>query len=99
MTKTQVSTFEIPAIQGFFPRMFSTSIDNGMRKGIPKQLWAAVITVYKDGDKVQAFTGNENPNNARVILLDGNGAVRYFYDGGFSVAALNDLRAHLQKPG
>jgi hypothetical protein len=92
MTKTKVDAYEIPTIQGLFPRMFSTVIDNGMRKGIPKELWKGVITVYEDGEKVQAFTGNEDPNNARVILLNKEGTILYFYDDGFSVSALNQLR-------
>ena len=95
MTKTEISAYELPTIQGLFPRMFSTMIDNGMRAGIPKQLWKGVVTIYEDGDKVQAFTGNENPNNARVVLLDKNGLILYFYDDGFSVAALNQLKSHL----
>jgi hypothetical protein len=92
MTETKVDAYEIPTIQGLFPRMFSTVIDNGMRKGIPKELWKGVITVYDDGEKVQAFTGNEDPNNTRVILLNKKGIVLYFYDDGFSVSALNKLR-------
>jgi hypothetical protein len=95
MTKTQVDAYEIPTIQGLFPRMFSTMIDNGMRKGIPKALWKGVITVYEDGESVQEFTGNEQPNNARVLLLDKNGVILYFYDDGFSVDALNRLRSLL----
>ena len=93
MTKTLVPVYEIPTIQGMAPRMFSTVINNGMRRGIPKELWKGVITVYTDGDKVQRYTGNKNPNNARVILLDENGLVIYFYDRGFSVDALNKVRA------
>lgn len=92
MTRTQVDVFELPTISGMFPRMFQTQIDNGMRKGIPKELWKGVITIYADGDKVQEFTGNTNPNNARVVLLDENSKILYFYDRGFSVAALNDVR-------
>ena len=95
MTETQVSVFEVPTIQGLFPRMFSTMIDNGMRAGIPKPLWKGVVTVYEDGETIQAFTGNENPNNARVVLLDDEGKVLYFYDDGFSVAALNQVRGIL----
>ncbi|WP_434928003.1 hypothetical protein ACRWQM_16310 [Shewanella sp. HL-SH5] len=95
MTQTQVAVYEVPTIQGLFPRMFSTFIDNGMRAGIPKPLWKGVVTVYQDGDQVQAFTGNENPNNTRVVLLDPQGKVIYFYDQGFSVDALNQLRALL----
>lgn len=95
MTQTNVDVYEIPTIQGLFPQMFSTTIDNGMRAGIPKQLWKGVITIYEDGNKIQAFTGNTNPNNSRVVLLNKNGKIIYFYDQGFSVEALNNLRAKL----
>ena len=95
MTGTEVAVYEIPTIQGMFPRMFSTFIDNGMRKGIPKPLWKGVVTVYEDGDKVQRFTGNQNPNNARVMLLNEKGEIIYFYDQGFSVDALNGVRNKL----
>tara|TARA_R110002153_G_scaffold174424_1_gene327625 strand:- start:17521 stop:18060 length:540 start_codon:yes stop_codon:yes gene_type:complete len=97
MTQTKVSAYEIPTIQGMLPRMFSGFIDSGMRKGIPKELWKGVVTVYADGDKVQRFTGNLNPNNARVMLLNKEGAIVYFYDQGFSVEALNEVREALEK--
>jgi cytochrome oxidase Cu insertion factor (SCO1/SenC/PrrC family) len=64
-----------------------------MRKGIPKALWKGVVTVYADGDKIQRFTGNQRPNNARVMLLDADGKVVYFYADGFSVDALNAVNA------
>lgn len=95
MTKTDSKVNEIPTIQGLFPRMFSTRINEGMRSGIPKELWGGVITVYKDGAELQKFSGNENGNNARVMLLDENARVVYFYDRGFSVQALNALRDKL----
>ncbi len=97
MTNTVVDTYELPTIQGLLPRMFSTYIDNGMRRGIPKALWKGVVTVYKDGDAIQQFTGNVDANNARVILLDENAKIVYFYDDGFSVKALNKLRAKLNQ--
>ncbi len=92
MTETKIKVYELPTIQGLFPRMFQTFIDEGMRSGIPKEIWGGVITIYKGGSTVQEFTGNENPNNARVILLDSDGKVIYFHDQGFSVIALNKLR-------
>lgn len=95
MTQTQLPVYELPTIQGMFPRMFRTYIDNGMRAGIPKPLWKGVITVYEDGDRVQQFTGNENPNNARVVLLNEAGKILYFYDQGFSVDALNQVRTFI----
>jgi hypothetical protein len=92
-TKTEAKVYELPTIQGMVPRMFSTFIDNGMRKGIPKELWGGVITIYRDGKIVQEFTGNENGNNARVLIIDEDGKVIYFYDRGFSVSALNNVNS------
>ena len=97
MTQTQADVFEVPTIAGMLPRMFETQINNGMRAGIPKSLWGGVITVFEDGDKVQALTGNINPNSARVLLLDSEGQIRFFYDEGFAVAPLKALRTELSK--
>jgi len=95
MTKTKAKVYELPTIQGLFPRMFKAFIDEGMRSGIPKELWGGVITIYSGGAEVQEFTGNENPNNTRVILLDKEGKVVFFHDKGFSVQSLNKLRSLL----
>lgn len=89
--KSTFPVYELPTIKGMLPRFFKTKIDQGMRRGIPKELWKGVITIYKDGKKLQQFTGNQNPNNARVILLDSTNVIRFFYDQGFSVKALNEL--------
>ena len=96
MTNTDIKAYELPTIQGMLPRMFSTFIDEGMRSGIPKELWGGVITVYADGAELQEFTGNENPNNARVFLLDKTGKIIYFFDRGFSVFALNELKEMIE---
>lgn len=90
MKKIDITVFEIPAIQGFFPKLFKDKIDQGMRRGIPNKLWSSVVTVYTDGDAVQKFTGNTNPFNARVLLVK-NGEILFFKDEGFSVDALNKL--------
>lgn len=91
MKQVPATFYELPTIQGMFPRMFKTQINNGMRKGIPKELWGGVITIYQDGDSIQKLTGNTHPNNARVMLLDRQRKIIYFYDKGFSVPALNEL--------
>ena len=96
MTGVKLPTYELPTIAGMAPRMFSTFIDSGMRKGIPKELWGGVITIYKDGEAVQKFTGNESPNNSRVVLINSSGEILYFYDRGFSVDALNKLKANIE---
>ena len=94
MKQVKVNVFEIPTIQGFIPRLLKNKIDSGMRKGIPKYLWKIVITVYKDGDRIQAFTGNTNPNNARVMLIDNKAKILYFTDNSL-VALFSGLRLTL----
>lgn len=91
MKQVTVPFYELPTIQGMVPRMFKAQINNGMRAGIPESLWQGVITIYEGGEQVQQFTGNDNPNNARVMLLDRTRKIRFFYDDGFSVVALNEL--------
>ena len=91
-TKTKVKVYELPTIQGWFPRIFQRRIDNFMRSGIPNELWGGVVTIYKDAETIQKFTGNVNPINARVILVGEGGEVIFFYDRGFSVNALNTFR-------
>jgi hypothetical protein len=94
-TNTQVAAYEIPTIKGMIPQMFSTVFDDAMREGIPKEIWKGVITVYEDGERVQKYTGNQKPKNARVLLINSQGEVTHFYDRGFSVEALNALRDKL----
>lgn len=95
MTKPNVAVYELPALKNPFAGWFSERIDNSMREGIPREIWQDVITIYADGDKVQRYTGNQTPKNARIVLVDAQGMVMHFYDRGFSVSALNALNASI----
>ena len=86
-------TLEVPTLPGMLPRMFRGFIDGGMRRGIPEEDWAAVVTVYGEAHKLAEFTGNEGTNNGRILLLDGDGRVVFYHDRGYSVASLNKLVA------
>jgi hypothetical protein len=94
--KTPIEFYEVPTIAGMLPGIFANQIDDGMRGGIPKELWAGVITVYGDAGRIEAFTGTENPMPARVILLDATGKVLWFHDRGFSPALLQELDAKIR---
>ena len=63
-----------------------------MRGEIPDEIWDSVITIYKDGEIIQEFTGNDNPRNTRVDLIDERGTVI-----GFPIKALNELISSLKK--
>jgi hypothetical protein len=84
--------YELPTIPGLLPSLFKEQIDEGMRKGIPQESWKDVITIYgDDGSKVTEWTGTENPNNARVLLLDEQGEVIWFHDKGYGLPSLQSL--------
>lgn len=89
---TPVPFLELPTIKGLAPRMFKGTIDEGMRSGIPIEDWRGVITLWADdAASVVELTGNERPNNARVLLLDAQGRVAWFADRGFSANLMLEL--------
>ena len=88
-------TFEVPTLPGLLPRFFAGFIDGGMRRGIPSEDWASVVTVYEDAEAIAKFTGNADGLTGRVLLLDGSGKVVFFHDRGFSVGTLRALEAAL----
>ena len=83
---------EVPTIPGAIPSMMQGTIDDGMRKGIPSEDWGNVVTLYGSAAKpVAEFTGTQNPRNGRMLLLDADGTVRWFWDQGFSAKRLMEL--------
>jgi hypothetical protein len=88
--------FEVPTVSGIVPTVLGDTIDAGMRSGIPREDWASVITIYRDGATVERFTGTERDLNARVLLLDENGTVIWFHDRGFSPSVALQLDAKVR---
>jgi hypothetical protein len=91
-----VRIVELPTIPSAIASLFSGTIDEGMRGGIPPEDWASVVTVYGSAAApITAFTGNEKNRNMRVLLLDGEGRVVWFHDEGYSAREQLDMEARL----
>ncbi|MEM9172627.1 MAG: hypothetical protein AAGA84_07980 [Pseudomonadota bacterium] len=89
LLQAEVTTrlLEVPTIPGAVASVASEFIDNGMRSGIPQEDWRLVVTLYGGAAKpVARFTGNQNGNNARVVVLDPDGRVAWFSDNGYSAS-------------
>lgn len=86
---------ELPTIAGMMPRAVQGFIDSGMRKGIPKEDWGSVITIYEDADKIIDAFGNENQQNAHVFLLNKEGKVIWTTNRGYSAGQVLDLKTSL----
>ncbi|MEQ8765670.1 MAG: hypothetical protein RL885_17230 [Planctomycetota bacterium] len=91
-----IPLYEVPTIDGLVPGMIAGSIDEGMRSGIPKEDWGSVVTVYGDADQIVAFTGDENPRNGRIVLLDADGKVAWFHDRGYSARLVLEIQEKLK---
>jgi hypothetical protein len=90
--KATVRILEVPTIPGMIPGMFAGMIDGGMRAGIPSEDWGSVVTLYgSDASKLVALTGNAGGPNMRVLLVDGDGRVRWFHDRGYSAGKCLEL--------
>jgi len=97
MTGVKVLINELPVLNSWFPDFLQKRIDRGMKSGIPKNLWKNVMTVYDDAEIIKKFLGTENPNNARVVLLDPSQRVIAHYDNGFSSKSLAKILALLPR--
>ena len=82
--KTPIELLELPTIAGMMPEMVSEFISNGMRSGIPQEDWGTVVTVFEDAEKIIAALGNERPQSAYVVLINGDGGILWFYNQGYS---------------
>ena len=91
MAGGQVRALEVPTLPGWVPNLISGTIDGGMRRGIPKEDWAGVVTVYDEAPAIATFTGNEDGLTGRIVLLDAKGRVAFFHDRGYSLGTLNRL--------
>ena len=102
-----VRIVEVPTIPGLAASLAGGFIDEGMRSGIPDGDWGIVVTVYgSDAEPIVEMTGNEGGQTARVLLLDGEGNVVWFWDDGYSArlalevqAAVEDRRAEAATGG
>ena len=94
--ETPAAIVELPTVEGIFPGMIAGRIDDGMRRGIPQEDWAIVITIYDDAEKVVGFTGNTRPSNTRALLLGPDGCVEWFGDRGYSAGLVRALDARVR---
>lgn len=76
---------EVPAVPGLAAAFASDLIDQTMRDGIAEEDWAMIMTLYGQAAQPLAeFTGTERGQMTRVFVLDADGRVAWFDDGGFT---------------
>ena len=95
-SEPQLTIYEVPTIPALAFRPPAGSIDNGMRRGVPRVLWPQVVTLHGEGKTMREFLGDTGLIGASVVLLDGGGVVRWSdalgFTAGKGAGLLDELR-------
>ncbi len=92
-SRTDVTFFEVPIISGL-ATLGQWFIDRGMRNGTPVALHQNVITVYGGTGvwKAALDYGPRHEDDAYLIVLDGDGVVKWRHHGMFDDVTAGQLR-------
>ncbi len=91
------SAYELPMIDGYFWKIFSGFIDEGMKAGIPEDKHDYVITYYGDTSKFRKQLGIDDRNLAYVYLLNEDGRIVWSGKGFADEEGLDNMAEHLKK--
>lgn len=90
--KPNYISYEIPMLDGIW-KLFRSSIDSGMRAGIPNEKHANVLTHYGNYKDYTSYLLIDNINNGYVFLLDKEGIIRF---SGMGFASEKDIIEMIQ---
>lgn len=76
------------------PRLVRGMAVHGMKSGVPQDQRGHFIVVYRDERELKAVAGVDAPNDAYVLLLDKDGAIRWRTHGAVTDAAVEELKSH-----
>ena len=92
----RVTFYEVPMIGGL-ARLGKWFIDDGMRRGTPKDDYEHVVTVYRDANSWKQRVHFGDPNAAYLLLLDREGKVAWRYQGAFDESAFRALSSKVSQ--
>ncbi len=87
----ECTVYEVPMMDSLMARLFSGSIDAGMRGGIPPRQHGHVVTYYGGLDRYLRELGISDRNHAYVYLLDRDGVIRWAEQGSATPDRLEEM--------
>ncbi len=88
---TGATFYEVPMIEGFWGKMFSKTIDDGMRRGIPEEKHKNVVTYYGDTGEYRRILSMDDKSLGYVFLLDRDGFIRWRGQGFATVEGIKEM--------
>lgn len=88
--------YEVPVI-GTAGRLGRPFIDGSMRRGLPREMHAHVLMVYRDAGLWKRLTGHRDPNVGYLLLVGPDGRVAWRAHGPFGEPAWREAAEHLAR--
>jgi hypothetical protein len=75
------------------PRLVRGMAVHGMKGGVPEDQRGHFVVIYHNEKELKQAAGFDGPNDAYVLLLDKDGAIRGRFHGPVTDAAMEQLRS------
>ena len=84
-----VAFVETPVLASLVTRLTQRYHDGKLKESEPRDMWGRIVPLYKDGAVLAEFIGEvEDDSRAVVLVLDGDGVIRFFDGEGYDSATL-----------
>jgi hypothetical protein len=90
----EVPTYSLAVLQDV-PRLVRGMAVGGIKSGVPQEQRDRFLLVFRGEKELKEAAGFDSPNDAYVILLDADGAIRWRFHGAMNDASLAELKSHL----
>lgn len=90
----EVATYSLAVLEDV-PRLVRGMAVAGIKGGVPQEQRERFLLVFRSEKELKEAVGYYNPNDAYLVLLDTDGAIRWRFHGEFNDNSLADLKSHL----
>jgi hypothetical protein len=91
-----VIVFRVILLQSV-PRLFRGAAVSGIKSSVPQSLWDRTILTFRDEGRWKQYLAVSNEKCSYLLLLDGDGRVRWVSSGPYTDTRYGDLRKELNR--
>jgi hypothetical protein len=97
-TAGTVIVFRVILLQSV-SRLFRGAAVSGVKSSVPQSLWDRTILTFRDEGLWKQYLAVSDTKCSYLLLLDGDGRVRWVSSGPYTDTRYGDLRKELNRPG
>jgi hypothetical protein len=90
----EVATYSLAVLQDV-PRLVRGMAVAGIKSGVPQEQRERFLLVFSGEKELKEAVGFDRPNDAYLILMDADGAIRWRFHGELNDSSLAELKTHV----